>query len=117
MVNDVSLVRLDAPTVHTREVARAFVREGFEVDLVARGPDPELPGVRFHGGPPFRWNDPRRIYVVNGRAARVLWQRRGRVRSLYVREDWASVMSHKPNKTLTPREILLNRVRGASAAR
>jgi glycosyltransferase involved in cell wall biosynthesis len=106
MVNDVSLVRLDAPTVHTREVARAFVREGFDVDLVARGPDPGLPGVRFHGGPPFRWNDPRRIYVVNGRAARVLWQRRGRVRSLYVREDWASVPAMALGRLLGYRVVL-----------
>jgi glycosyltransferase involved in cell wall biosynthesis len=91
MVNDVSLTRRDAPTIHTTAIARAFAAHGLDVDLVARGPDPGIPGVRFHGGGPLRPDDSRRIAVVNARAARVLAQRRLRTRAAYVREDWASL--------------------------
>jgi glycosyltransferase involved in cell wall biosynthesis len=91
MVSDVSLTRIDAPTTHTIEVARALAAAGLEVDLVARGNDPGLRGVRFHGGGPLRANDPRRVVAVNARAIRVLWRRRRAARALYVREDWATL--------------------------
>jgi glycosyltransferase involved in cell wall biosynthesis len=91
MVNDVSLTRRDAPTIHTTAIARALAQHGLDVDLVARGPDPRIPGVRFHGGPPLRPDNRCRIPLVNARAARVLIRRRGRAAAAYVREDWASV--------------------------
>jgi hypothetical protein len=47
------------------------------------------------------------------RAVRKLRQVLGGPRE-WTRDDWAAVITHKPNKTLTPREILLNRVRGAA---
>jgi glycosyltransferase involved in cell wall biosynthesis len=88
MVSDVSLTRRDAPTVHTTAIARALAEHGLDVDLVARGPDPRIDGVRFRGGPPLRSNDRRRVPVVNARAARVLLRRRLATDALYVRENW-----------------------------
>ena len=50
MVCDVDLAVPDATRVHTVEVARNFAAEGLAVDLVARGPDPDLEGVRYLQG-------------------------------------------------------------------
>jgi hypothetical protein len=50
MLCDVDLDAPDATRTHTVEVARGFAAEGLEVDLIARGPDPNIDGVRYHSG-------------------------------------------------------------------
>ena len=56
MVCDVDVELPDATRTHTLEVARGLAYFGFGVELVARGSDPALSGVRFHsaalGQPP-----------------------------------------------------------------
>ena len=91
IVSDVDLGRPDGTRTHTTEVARALAREGFAVDLVSRGPDPCLPGVRYWSAGPDDPSRLQRISAVNGRAALVLLRRRRRARALYVREDWGSL--------------------------
>lgn len=46
-VADVDLGKPDATWVHTTEVARHLAAEGYDVRLLARGPDPGLPGIRY----------------------------------------------------------------------
>lgn len=91
IVSDVDLGRPDGTRTHTTEVARALAREGFAVDLVSRGPDPCLPGVRYWSAGPDDPSRLQRLSAVNGRAALVLLRRRRRARALYVREDWGSL--------------------------
>ncbi len=89
MVCDVDLAVPDATRVHTVEVARNFAAEGLAVDLVARGPDPQLDGVRYLQG---QGSDSQRIIRVtslNLRVLRLLWTRRAAARRLYVRFRWS----------------------------
>ena len=91
MVCDVDLGRADATRVHTVEVARWFAGEGLAVDLVARGPDPALEGVRYHAAAPGELGALARPFAVNRRAIRVLRERKHGVRTAYVRHSWALV--------------------------
>lgn len=88
MVADVDLGQPDATRVHTVEVARWFAAEGLEVDLVARGPDPELPGVAYRAaadaGPINRWA---RAVAMNRVAIAALLRRRRGPRAAYVRDN------------------------------
>lgn len=89
MVCDVDLGLGDATRIHTIEVARAFAREELDVDLVARGPDPALQGVRYtpaSGGETQRLT---RLTTINLRATGLLWRRRRVARRFYVRENWS----------------------------
>ena len=76
MVCDVDLGRADATRVHTLEVARWFAGEGLGLDLVARGPDPGLEGVRYHRAAEGELDALRRPFAVNRAAIRVLRERR-----------------------------------------
>jgi glycosyltransferase involved in cell wall biosynthesis len=89
MVCDVDVGLPDASRTHTVEVARGFVREGFDVDLVTRGADPRLDGVRHLRA---RGNDkPKgmRVLSLNAKSIRVIWKRRRTARRLYVRNRWS----------------------------
>jgi len=92
MLCDVDLSSADATRIHTIEVARAFAAEGIDVDLVARGPDPLLPGVRYERARGSDHQRVRRIFTINVFAARLLWNRRARVARLYVRHSWSIML-------------------------
>ena len=47
MVADIDLAYPDARRVHVTEIARGLVAAGCEVELISRGPDPGVPGVRY----------------------------------------------------------------------
>ena len=47
MVADIDLAYPDARRVHVTEIARGLVAAGCEVELVSRGPDPGIAGVRY----------------------------------------------------------------------
>jgi glycosyltransferase involved in cell wall biosynthesis len=88
MISDVDVGLPNATRTHTLEIARGLATEGFDVELVARGPDPAVEGVRFHsaanGKPPML----QRVLGVNRRAAGVLWRSRRSASACYVRHDW-----------------------------
>lgn len=88
MVCDVDLAVADATRIHTIEVARAFVAEGLAVDLVARGPDPEIDGVNYRRAIGSDWQRLRRIATINIFAIRRLWLARRATRRLYIRNSW-----------------------------
>jgi glycosyltransferase involved in cell wall biosynthesis len=89
MVCDVDLSQPDATRTHTVEVARGFAAEGFDVDLLTRGPDPRIPGVRFTGVPAGEFDRIRRFTSLITNMARLLWRRRRTARRLYVRHRWS----------------------------
>ena len=91
IVSDVDLGRIDAPMMHTCAVARFLAEAGVEVDLVARGPDPALPGVRYHSAGSGPMPRAQRLAGVNGTALRVLRRDGGTLDALYVRKDWGSL--------------------------
>lgn len=93
MVCDVDLQRADAPRTHTVEVARGFVSEGFEVALIARGPDPGIEGVSYAAADGTDHQRIRRVVSLNAQLIRTLWNRRRNARRLYVRYDWIIVLA------------------------
>jgi glycosyltransferase involved in cell wall biosynthesis len=91
MVCDVDLDTPDGACTHTIEVAHGFARTGLHVDLIARGGDPELPGVDYscaHGGERERM---RRLLSINTSTIVVLWRRRHNARRLYARHKWTTL--------------------------
>lgn len=89
MVCDVDLAVIDATRIHTLEVARGFAREGLEVNLLARGPQPGIEGVAYRGA---SWSDGqrgRRIAAINLLAIGCLVRRRRAARRLYIRNSWS----------------------------
>lgn len=89
MVCDVDLAVADATRIHTIEVARAFVAEGLAVDLVARGPDPEIDGVSYWHAIGSDWQHVRRLTTINLLTICLLWKRRRGARRLYIRHSWS----------------------------
>jgi glycosyltransferase involved in cell wall biosynthesis len=89
MVCDVDLSKPDATRTHTVEVARGFAAEGFDVDLLTRGPDPRIPGVRFTEVAVAEHHRIRRVTSLIANMARLLWRRRRTSRRLYVRHRWS----------------------------
>jgi glycosyltransferase involved in cell wall biosynthesis len=87
MLADVDLGRADATRTHVTEIAQGFAREGRLVELIARGPDPRLPGVRFHPVGGGRPGNLRRIVRMNRTALRVLLRCRGNCKLVYYRYD------------------------------
>jgi glycosyltransferase involved in cell wall biosynthesis len=92
MVCDVDLGQPDATRTHTIEVAREFAREGLAVDLLTRGPDPRIDGVRFTRARGDEHDRIRRIPSMNAQMARLLWRRRRGARRLYVRHNWTLLL-------------------------
>jgi glycosyltransferase involved in cell wall biosynthesis len=98
MVCDVDLGVPDATRTHTIEVAGGFAAEGLTVDLVTRGPDPELAGVRHHrAGEGGRGG---RVAALNARAVALLRARRGSARRCYVRHSWATLPTEATARAL-----------------
>lgn len=93
MICDVDLHATDATRVHTLEVARGFAAEGLDVDLLCRGPDPELAGVRYTGAVGNDHQRIRRLASLNAQTVRLLWQRRATARRLYVRHNWTILVA------------------------
>ena len=91
IVSDVDLGRIDAPTMHTCAVAQGLAQAGLRVDLVARGPDPELSGVSFHPAATGPVSRRRRLAAVNASALRLLRRYRKSLDGVYVRKDWGSL--------------------------
>jgi glycosyltransferase involved in cell wall biosynthesis len=89
MLCDVDFSFPDATRTHTIEVAKAFVTEGFEVDLVARGPDPEADGIRYRRANGTESQRARRLATINMHAIGLLWRRRRAADRFYVRDNWS----------------------------
>jgi glycosyltransferase involved in cell wall biosynthesis len=88
MLCDVDLGLPDATRTHTLEVARGFGRLGLEVDLIARGPDPRLAGIRYTAAAGAEGQRLTRLVTINAQTVRLLWRRRARARRFYVRDKW-----------------------------
>lgn len=93
MICDVDLGEADATRVHTLEVARGFAAEGLDVDLLCRGPDPDVPGIRYAGAVGTDHQRIRRLASLNAQIVRLLWQRRNTARRLYVRHNWTILVA------------------------
>jgi glycosyltransferase involved in cell wall biosynthesis len=88
MLCDVDLGFADATRTHSIEVARGFAAAGLDVDLVARGPDPRIDGVRYaqaHGSEDQR---ALRFLTINAQALWLVWRRRRTATRFYVRDSW-----------------------------
>ncbi|HYB27422.1 MAG TPA: glycosyltransferase family 4 protein [Solirubrobacteraceae bacterium] len=88
MLCDVDLGLPDATCTHTLEVARGFARLGLDVDLIARGPDPRLAGIRYAAAGGAEGQRLTRLVTINGQAIRLLRRRRAGARRFYVRDKW-----------------------------
>jgi len=93
MICDVDLREANATRVHTLEVARGFAAEGLDVDLLCRGPDPEIPGIRYVGAVGTDHQRIRRLASLNAQTVRLLWRRRTTARRLYVRHNWTILVA------------------------
>jgi glycosyltransferase involved in cell wall biosynthesis len=91
MVADVDIGRADATRTHTLEVAREFARAGLRVELIARGPDPQLEGVVYRRAGGSQMPLPIRLLAVNGRSIAALLRKRPRAKLCYVRFDWSEI--------------------------
>ncbi|MGH2874307.1 MAG: glycosyltransferase family 4 protein [Solirubrobacteraceae bacterium] len=91
MVCDVDLAIPDGARTHTVELAHGFQRAGLSVTLIARGPDPALPGVAFRRARGAEHERGVRMWELNRRAIASLLRERRRARRLYVREKWTTV--------------------------
>src|SRR4051794_10739179 len=91
MLCDVDLGRPDGSRTHTVAVAAGLAGEGLDVRLVARGPDPALPGVAYRPGAPSSTGRLARIVGVNRAAIAELRRAPPGRRAFYVRKDWGSL--------------------------
>jgi glycosyltransferase involved in cell wall biosynthesis len=91
MLCDIDLEAFDATRTHTVEVARCFAEAGLDVELVARGPDPRIDGVRHHRARGTETAKVRRILAVNTGTIGVLWTRRRTAWRMYVRDRWSNL--------------------------
>lgn len=91
MICDVDLEVPDGTRTHTIEVAAGFAAEGLAVDLVARGPDPGLQGVRFHQAQGSEERRARRLSDLMLRSSALLVKRRRAARRCYVRHSWSNI--------------------------
>jgi glycosyltransferase involved in cell wall biosynthesis len=91
MVCDVDVDLPDATRTHTIEVARGFVSEGFDVDLITRGTDPGLAGIRHHRARGSETGRMLRVTDLNLRSLIVLCAKRRQAERCYVRHKWSNV--------------------------
>jgi glycosyltransferase involved in cell wall biosynthesis len=91
MVCDVDLEVPDGTRTHTLEVAGGFAAEGLAVDLLARGPDPGLAGVRHHRARGSETRRVRRVSDLTLRTVALLFRRRRGARRCYVRHSWSNI--------------------------
>jgi glycosyltransferase involved in cell wall biosynthesis len=106
MVADIDLAYPDARRVHVAEIARGLAAAGCEVELVSRGRDPEIAGVRYvaaAGSAPGRLG---RLVRVNAVSVARLVARRHDACSLYVRYDWGVLPAIVAGRLLGYRVVL-----------
>jgi glycosyltransferase involved in cell wall biosynthesis len=106
MVADIDLAYPDARRVHVTEIARGLVAAGCEVELISRGPDPGVPGVRYVAAAGSAAGKAGRLARVNAAGVTRLIARRRRARSLYVRYDWGVLPIIATGRALGYRVIL-----------
>jgi glycosyltransferase involved in cell wall biosynthesis len=111
MLCDVDFGFPDATRTHTIEVARAFAAEGLAVDLVARGPAPDVyEGIDYHRANGAETQRARRLATLNRCAITLLWRRRRTARRFYVRDNWSCFPAMLAAKALGYR--IVNQVDG-----
>jgi glycosyltransferase involved in cell wall biosynthesis len=91
MVCDVDLAVPDGTRTHTIEVAAGFAAEGLAVELVSRGPDPRLEGVRYHRAQGSEERRVRRLTDLTLRTVALLIRQRRVARKCYVRHSWSNI--------------------------
>jgi glycosyltransferase involved in cell wall biosynthesis len=91
MVCDVDLDTPDGACTHTIEVAHGFARTGLHVHLIARGGNPELPGVDYTCAQGTERERLRRLLSINTSTIAALWRRRHHARRLYARHKWTTL--------------------------
>ncbi|HEV3320353.1 MAG TPA: glycosyltransferase family 4 protein [Solirubrobacteraceae bacterium] len=91
MICDVDLEVPDGTRTHTIEVAAGFAAEGLAVELVARGPDPGLEGMRYHRAQGSEERRARRLTDLTLRSSALLVRRRRTARRCYVRHSWSNI--------------------------
>jgi glycosyltransferase involved in cell wall biosynthesis len=106
MIADIDLAHPDARRVHVTEIARGLVAAGCEVELISRGPDPGVPGVRYVAAAGSAAGKAGRLARVNLVGVTRLVARRRRARSLYVRYDWGVLPVIAVGRALGYRVIL-----------
>jgi len=106
MLADIDLAYPDARRVHVTEIARGLVAAGCEVELVSRGPDPGIAGVRYVPAADSRAGKMARLARVNAVALRRVAARRRDARSLYVRYDWGVLLPILAGRALGYRVVL-----------
>ncbi|HEY3614550.1 MAG TPA: glycosyltransferase family 4 protein [Gaiellales bacterium] len=105
-VADIDLAYPDARRVHVTEIARGLVAAGCSVELVSRGGDPAIPGVRYTQAAPSDAGKAARLLRVNGIGLLRLAARRRTARSLYVRYDWGVLPVIAAGRALGYRVVL-----------
>ncbi len=93
MLCDVDLGFPDATRTHTVEVARGFASAGLDVDLVARGPDQRIGGVRYFPASGSETQRGVRLWSITRRTVTLLWRRRRSARRFYARFKWTCIPS------------------------
>ncbi len=106
MVADIDLAYPDARRVHVTEIARGLVAAGCAVELVSRGRNPAIEGVRYVEAAPSESGKAGRIVRVNAAAILRLARRRRRAGSLYVRYDWGVLPAILAGRALGYRIVL-----------
>jgi glycosyltransferase involved in cell wall biosynthesis len=105
MLCDVDFGFPDATRTHTVEVAQGFARAGLDVDLVARGPDPRLDGVRYTRADGSEEQRVRRLATINVHAIGLLWGRRRAADRFYARDSWSCLPSIVAARLLSYRVV------------
>jgi glycosyltransferase involved in cell wall biosynthesis len=105
MLCDVDFGFPDATRTHTVEVARGFALAGLDVDLVARGPDPQLDGVRYTKADGSEEQRLRRLATINAHAIGLLWRRRAVADRFYVRDSWSCLPATVAARLLSYRVV------------
>ena len=106
MVADIDLGLPDARRVHVTEIARGLRAAGCEVELVSRGPDPRIDGVRYRAAAGSDSGRIGRLARVNAVAIARAAARRRDARSLYVRYDWGLLPTIVAGRALGYRVVL-----------
>jgi len=106
MIADIDLALPDARRVHVTEIARGLVAAGCSVELVSRGPDPRIEGVRYVAAAGSQTGKLGRIARVNAVALMRVLARRRDARSLYVRYDWGVALPILAGRALGYRVVL-----------
>jgi glycosyltransferase involved in cell wall biosynthesis len=106
MIADIDLGYPDARRVHVSEIARGLLAAGCEVELVSRGPDPAIPGLRYRAAAASGSGKLARLARVNAVAIGRVTARRREARSLYVRYDWGVLPAIVAGRALGYRVVL-----------